>query len=133
MVIETQSELSPEYALVCCNGRYERDALMRAIESAFKFARSEGRKSVLVDIRGLSGQPPSTMDRYDMGVAAAELQRECGRGIALAVLGSEPYVEPDRFGEVVARSFGGFGRVFTDHEEAVEWVSGNPSGSGALL
>ena len=62
------------------------------------------------------------MDRYDAGVRGAELQREIGRGIAFAVVGNEPMIDPKRFAETVGKNRGANVRVFTDIDEAVDWI-----------
>jgi hypothetical protein len=40
------------------------------------------------------------------------------------VLGREPMIHPDRFGELVARNRGADARVFTDEAVARDWVQG---------
>ncbi len=91
-------------------------------ESAFRITASKGRKAVLVDIRGLEGGPPTTMERYKQGVHVAEVQQESGKGILIAVVGNDPMIEPRKFGETVGRNRGAVGRVFTDIDEAVDWI-----------
>ena len=44
--------------------------------------------------------------------------------IRLAVLGNEPMVHPERFGEIVATNRGAVMRVFTDEALALEWLLG---------
>jgi hypothetical protein len=122
MSIEIQTNLQPEYAYVGCRGTFESDAMLEVWEKAFQFAAAEGRKAVLVDMRDLTGGPPTTIDRYDQGARVADLQRGCGAGIAIACLGHEPMIDPDRLGEIVARNRGAFGRAFTDFDEAVDWI-----------
>ena len=48
--------------------------------------------------------------------------RESDPRVRLAVLGNEPMIHPDRFGELVARNRGADARVFTVEAEALAWV-----------
>jgi hypothetical protein len=52
----------------------------------------------------------------------ADLQARHKPRIRLAVLGHEPYVHPQRFGEIVAANRGAIARVFTDEAEALKWL-----------
>ncbi len=119
---EIQTELQPKYAHVHCRFTYSLDAVLDAFEHSFQFAASEGRKAVLFDMRDVTGEPFNTMDRYDAGVRGAELQRGIGRGIAFAVVGNEPMIDPKRFAETVGKNRRANVRVFTEIDEAVEWI-----------
>ncbi len=121
MGIEVLTELKPEYARVACRGVLDVDEFWTVVERAFRFADSEGRKAVLVDIRNLTGKPFTTMDRYAGGKLVAELQRGCGSGIAFGLVGNEPMIDLRKFAETVATNRGALGRVFTDIDEAVDW------------
>ena len=107
---------------VRCRSTVRADAVLDGFVRAFQFAASEGRKAVLFDMRDVTGEPFTTMERYELGVHGAELQRGIGRGIAFAVVGNEPMVDPERFAETVGRNRGAHVRVFTDIDDAVEWV-----------
>lgn len=122
MTIDVQFEFQPNYMKLICKGIFDGDALIEAYEHAFTLAASKGYGAFLADIRDVTGGPPSTMDRYDGGVQFAMLQREVGQGIAVAFVGNVPLVDPERFAEVVAANRGAFARVFTDHDEAVDWL-----------
>ncbi len=82
-------------------------------------------------MRDVTGEPFTTMERYELGVHGAELQRGIGRGIAFAVVGNEPMVDPERFAETVGRNRGAHVRVFTDIDDAVEWVENAAAGAEA--
>jgi hypothetical protein len=122
--IDLQVELKPNYVHLRCRGTFRSDALLEVWESAFRVAIDQGRKAVLVDLRDLKGAPLTTIERYEQGVRVAEVQQRVGLGIPIAVVGHESLVDPERFGETVGKNRGGFGAVFTDIDEAVDWIDG---------
>ena len=124
MSIVLQVELKPNYVYLRCRGAFRSDALLDVWESAFRAAIDEGRKAVLVDLRDWEGAPLTTIERYEQGVRIAEVQQRVGLAILIAVVGHEPLVDPERFGETVSKNRGGFGAVFTDIDEAVNWIEG---------
>ena len=73
--------------------------------------------------RGVEGRIPSILDRFDLGVRVAALHFEHTPRIRLALLGHEPMIHPDRFGEIVARNRGADARVFTNEREALDWLT----------
>ncbi len=81
---------------------------------------------VLVDVRGINGRVPTILDRFEFGVGIARNYLEFDPRIRLAVLGHEPMIHPDRFGELVARNRGADARVFTDEAQARDWLAGAP-------
>ena len=133
MDLEIQTELKPKYAQVRCRFIFKIDVILEAYERAFQFAASEGRKAVLVDIRDVTGEPLTTRERFRAGEHVAELQRGLGRGIAFAVVGNEPMVDSRRFAETVGRNRGANARVFTDIDEAVDWIEKKVRNGGGEL
>ncbi|MGB5131680.1 MAG: STAS/SEC14 domain-containing protein [Steroidobacteraceae bacterium] len=107
-----------------CTGTYTLESSLQVYGQAFEIATREGRGAVLVDIRRITGGPPTLMDRYQQGVHVAELQAGPGRRTRFALVGHEPMIHPQRFGEVIATSHGAIARVFTDLDEALAWISG---------
>jgi hypothetical protein len=122
--IDLQVELKPNYVHLHCRGAFRFDSLLEVWEDAFRVAIDAGRKAVLVDLRGLEGAPLTTIERYEQGVRVANVQQRFGLGILIAVVGYEPLVDPEKFGETVGKNRGGFGAVFTDIDEAVDWIEG---------
>ena len=122
MTIEIKTELKPNYAHVYCTGIFKSDAMLEVWQNAFRIAVSEGRKTVLDDVRGIHGKPPTVCERYDHGVRIAELQRRLDKEILIAVVGSKPMIESERLAENIARNHGAFMRAFTDIDETVAWV-----------
>lgn len=62
------------------------------------------------------------MERFKLGDAFSTIQRKYNPPICFAVVGDEPIIDPERFGETVAVNRGVLGKVFTDIDEAVAWV-----------
>lgn len=75
---------------------------------------------VLLDIRSMNGTI-TYVDRYRAGYAAANTLMV----IPAAVVGSEPLIDPNRLGEIVARNRGVNVKVFTDYAEAEQWLIRN--------
>lgn len=108
---------------LACSGKYSRAEAFRIGDQAFREAADAGRRSVLVDVRGVSGRIPTILDRFDFAVRVAKRHLEQKPRVRLALLGHEPMIHPDRFGEIVARNRGADARVFTIEAEALDWLT----------
>ncbi len=122
--IRTAVSVHPDYLEVACSGLYSRSESHRIGEVAFQEAARAGRNAVLIDVRRITGRVPGILDRFDIGVRIAKHYRESDPRVRLAVLGNEPMIHPDRFGELVARNRGADARVFTDAATALDWLVG---------
>jgi hypothetical protein len=120
--IKTSVRIHPGYLELGCDGIYSRAEALRVGDEAYQQAARAGRDAILLDVRGVSGRVPSIIDRFEMGVRIARRYLEADPRIRLAVLGHEPMIHPDRFGELVARNRGADARVFTDQAEALAWL-----------
>jgi hypothetical protein len=122
--IRTTVRVLPEYVEISCAGLYSRAEAFRIGEQAYREAAQAGRGTALIDVRKVTGRVPSIFDRFEMGVRIAKLYMESDARIRLALLGNEPMIHPDRFGELVARNRGADARVFTDEGQARAWAEG---------
>ena len=122
--IRTTATVHPQYLEVACTGLYSRSESLRLGELAFREAARANRKAVLIDVRRVTGRVPTILERFDFGVRIAKHYLESEPRIRLAVLGDEPMIHPERFGELVARNRGGDARVFTDETMALDWLVG---------
>ena len=120
--IRTSVSVHPDYVEVTCTGLYSRKESLRVGREAYRAAARADRAAVLVDVRKISGRVPTLFDRFDFGVHIAKNYQESDPRIRLAVLGHEPMIHPERFGELVARNRGADARVFTEEGPAREWV-----------
>ena len=115
------------YVELTCTGLYSRAESIRLGEKAYSEAARANRTAVLVDVRQIKGRVPGIFERFEIGVRMAERYRGSDPRIRLAVLGHEPMIHPERFGELVARNRGADARVFTDEALARDWVQGRGS------
>ena len=122
MSIDFMIDKKEKYLKLDCHGTFSSEAVLNAYEKALNIAEREGLEAILVDISDLKGVTPTTMYRYDLGVAIARIQRNHANRTCIAVVGKEPIIEPQRFGETVAVNRGARGKVFTDIDEAVTWI-----------
>jgi len=128
MSLSIEQWVLDDHVRIGCAGIYSVAAFRDAFDRAFATAAAAGRDAVLVDMRGVTGGPPTMSERYELAVAATDMQASRKPRIRMAVLGHEPMVHPERFGEIVATNRGGDGRVFTDETQALEWLLGKARG-----
>ena len=124
--IRFEMQEHPQILEFVCIGTYEPDLPVRIAEHALKQAAPAGKTAVLVDIRQISGRAPTMSERYEQAVQIADLQARQMPRIRMAVLGLEPMIHPQRFGEVVATNRGAHLRVFTERAEALSWLQSAP-------
>lgn len=122
MGIQFDVEIRSNCVCLSCSGEFTVEDFLNAIKTGLAIAADNEAVALLVDIRDLEGDPPSTMQRFNMGAAVPDLQREHPTLINIAVVGKEPMIDPKRFGETVAVNRGAFGKVFTDIDEANMWL-----------
>lgn len=108
------------YVYIKCEGSYDFESMCATYVSAFTFAAAAERDAVILDARGLGGEPPGTLERFKLGVRIAEVQRD--HGIMVAGVGDEGMVSPNRFGEIVAQNRSAYARVFTEIDAAIGWI-----------
>lgn len=87
----------------------------RSIEAC----RRSGAALLLIDLRDLENFQPTTGQRYTIGCRAAELGAGL-RGVAVVV--TEAQLDPDHFTVTVARNRGLRIELFTDRDEALDWL-----------
>ena len=122
MSIDMRFEFRDDYLFVQCEGSYEFESMRRVYATSFAAAVRGDCRAVLVDVRDLTGEPPTIFERYTLGVYVAELQRGPARGVMIAGVGKRPMVHANKFGELVARNRSAVARIFTDMDEAIEWI-----------
>lgn len=120
--VRVDVRVEPEYVLLVCTGKYSRAEAFRVGDLAYSEAAGSNRRNVLVDVRRINGQLPTIFDRFDFGVHIAALHFEQRPRVRLALLGHEPMIHPERFGEIVARNRGADTRAFIDEQAALTWL-----------
>ena len=122
MSIEFTFRVLPAHLRIDCTGVYSQEDALNVFTQAYALAAGHGRDAVLIDARGIAPPELSLMQRFDMAVHVAGMHRRQVPRIRLAVIGSEPIVHPQRFGEIVATNRGANVRVFTDEQLALDWL-----------
>ena len=121
--VRVEVRVHAQHVELACSGKYSRTEAFRIGDQAFREAAASDRRSVLLDVRGVNGRIPTILDRFDFGVRIAARHLEQKPRVRLALLGHEPMIHPDRFGEIVARNRGADARVFTIEAEALDWLT----------
>jgi hypothetical protein len=124
MSIAVRSATHPGHVRAECAGPYSLDAILDAVERIFTLTAEAGRDAVLVDVRNVTAGEPTMADRYQIAVHIAELQAAQHPRIRMAAVGNEPFIHPERFGEIVATRHGATARTFTDDATALDWLLG---------
>lgn len=95
-----------------------------------------GYSKMLLDCRALSGELTTT-ERYSLGklVAAENAAAAAGSGrqVQVALVGTYPLIDRDRFGETVARNRGAAVKVAYDLETAYRWLGVDPPVAVAVV
>jgi hypothetical protein len=125
--IRTTIRVHADYLEVRCAGLYSRAETLRVGEEAYAAAARANRGAILIVARAITGRIPTILDRFEMGVRTARHYLGSDPRIRLAVVGHEPMIHPERFGELVARNRGADARVFTDETQALDWLLRRPS------
>jgi hypothetical protein len=116
------------YLWAILTGRIGQAELQSSFLAVLDACVQQGVSKVLVDLRQATGGM-SLGERYQWAAFAAEAHRAhvtAGNPpLRLAVLGSEELVDPQRFGESVARNRGMENKVTTDPAEAAAWLEVN--------
>ena len=124
MSVSYEAREHADYLELVCTGSYAPEIPLQVAEEGLKRAARAGRTALLIDIRSITGREPTMSERYDMAVQVANLQSRVTPRIRLALLGREPMIHPQRFGEIVATNRGALLRSFTDEKLALDWLLG---------
>lgn len=82
-------------------------------------AREEGLRALLVDILEVRFEPPSVAERHVMVRTWAEAAQGMLR---IAMVAPPTFIDPEKFGVIVAANFGLPGNVFSSEAEALAWL-----------
>jgi hypothetical protein len=126
--VETRATTLDDHVRIEVSGEFSPEAIFPLCERFFRTTADANREALLVDLRAVTGREPTLAERYQWAVRIAEIQSEYKPRIRLAVLGHEPLVHPERFGEIVATTRGAVARVFTEEALALEWLLGKGRG-----
>jgi hypothetical protein len=124
MTVSYEAREHSDHLELVCTGPYAPEVPLQVAEEGLKRAARAGRTALLLDIRGVTGREPTMSERYDQAVQVASLQSRVTPRIRIALLGHEPMIHPQRFGEIVATNRGALLRVFTEEKPALDWLLG---------
>lgn len=122
MAIHYEVRAHTDYLELVSTGEYAPDVPLQVAEEGLRRAARAGHRALLLDIHGVTGCAPTMAERYDQAVQFASLQSRVTPRIRVALIGKEPMVHPQRFGEIVATNRGALIRVFTDEALALNWL-----------
>ncbi len=95
------------------------EARLQRIDAIAAAATQDKCPRLLLDARG-QNPVPTTMDRF--GVAKHIACLSWSRALKIAIVEPKEQQDSGRFTETVARNRGALLRVFTDYDEAVDWL-----------
>lgn len=111
------------YVQILISGAYSADDLGSVFQSVQAALQRPGASpALLLDSREVSGPVPTTLERYEISMRALDLPK----GVRIAMLPRLDVIDPQRFGESVARNRGLAFSVFSDESAAVAWLLGKP-------
>jgi len=94
----------------------------RQAEAASAVCRDRKKAKMLVDIFSITA-PLTTMERFDLASHAVRVSA----GLKVALLVNPTFLDPSKFGIVVAQNRGLTVDAFTDRQRAVDWLqAGDP-------
>ena len=128
MSISFSIESKVSYLHVSCAGTYDRLSVMDMYQQILRTAADQNLSRILIDCRKVKGDI-SVLERYITSTYGAEL---CLKYITtirfkISMVGEEPPLDPERFGETVARNRGVDVLVTTELEEAYNWLGIEPT------
>jgi len=124
MSLSVTTTTNVDHVRIDVAGTFSPDAIAPILERAFARAAEEGVDALLVDVRQVTGQPPTLAERYALASRVSELQAARQPRIRFAMLGVEPMIHAERFGEIVATNRGAVVKAFTDETLALSWLLG---------
>src|SRR5437868_15268190 len=113
-----------DFLLISASGNY---SLLKA-NNLFKLSIDNGlsynKSKILIDVSNITGSIPF-FDRFKFAefLSSYRTKHALEKVHRIAVVGKEPIVDKERFGEKVAKNRGTNVRVFTDMTEASIWIN----------
>jgi hypothetical protein len=124
MSIQLQIEEAPDYLAAKFTGAGEAEEIWRQFELIAEYCKRANKNKLLFDIKE-TYKTLSLVDRYRLG-DVAEIFVDY-KLIKVAVVCRQEQLDPQRFGEMVARNRWVNARVFTSLEDAEKWLMLKPA------
>jgi len=130
--LTTSFELNDSRLTFRCQGKLDPASLLTAFRECLRIAVESGATQLLFDCREVIGVPTFTQ-RFEMGTKAAELFHARGSStpLAAAMLVRSDFLDPNRFGQTVARNRGLTGITTDCEEEAIRFLETGEMPEGA--
>jgi hypothetical protein len=124
--LSTEIILEEGFIRIIAIGHYSLQNANNLFKLSIDSAMLHGKRNVLVDVTKVEGNIPF-FDRFQFAEFLANYKAEHALTEVdrIAVVGEEPIVHSNRFGETVAVNRGVNLRVFTDMGEALAWLNLN--------
>jgi hypothetical protein len=123
MKLQYEIRQAADHTWVDVVGEFDLVESKQMLAAVIDAAVAHNQNKVLLDCREVKGTP-STFERLELADSVARLyhQERCGAILRFAIVGVEPMVDPDRFGQTVAQNRGLPIRITTDMQEALAWL-----------
>jgi len=126
MRMRVDFEPRKNYLRAVVSGDYNLRAAQDIYDQAIKIAVAGGQTHILIDASRVTGAPTQD-ERYMLGLFVAAEQRILASRtppaeVQVAVYGSQPLIDPERFGETVAVNRGAKVKVSEHLDEALSWL-----------
>ncbi len=121
--LKLKSPLEEDCVVLFANGGYSLIKANHLFKLAIDKGLSQQKSKILIDVNSITGTIPF-MDRFRFSeyLANYKIAHALGKINRIAVVGQEPIVHKERFGETVAVNRGINVRVFTDKDQASIWL-----------
>lgn len=118
MSAQLQLEFNDKRMVARLSGIADIDKVPERLEEIARHCRGTNTERLIIDVTNVM-LPLSVADKFQMGVHAAIFAQY---GIKVAVVVTPDQLDPERFGELVARNRGVNVRVFTEVHAAETWL-----------
>jgi hypothetical protein len=119
-----------QYICITLQGRFDIKVMQPGLPVLLKVLKEVHISKILLDCREMIG-PFSRIDRYYVNVWLAgmnvEYESKDNKPLRIAAILDKTLVDPERFGETVARNHGLTTHIVTSAEEAFQWLDVAPS------
>ena len=121
---DIEINVEDDFLLISARGNYSLSNANNLLKLAIDNVLSHNKSKILIDIIDITGSIPS-FDRFQYSESLCDYIRKhaLGKVNKIAVVGKEPIVDKERFGEIVAKNRGVNVRVFTDMSQASIWIN----------
>jgi hypothetical protein len=122
--LRTEIILEEGHIRIMASGDYSLQNANSLFKLSIDSAMLHRKRNILIDVINVQGNIPF-FDRFQFAefLATYKAEHALTEVDRIAVVGEEPIVHSNRFGETVAVNRGVNLRVFTDMEEALKWLN----------